>query len=347
MMPRWSYGLPLLLLIGATATFALGGLWTWLLPAFVFGLVPLVELFWTGNGENPRHDDPRASDPLLEGWLWLSVVLQVGALVAYLVLAPQLSGWAIPGAVLSMGLCCGVFGLNVGHELGHRPGRAHRWGARILMGTSLYAHFLVEHNRGHHARVATDDDPASARRGDWVYGAWLRSIPGGLRSALALEARRLRRRQGLRRWLEDEVVVGLVVELGLLGAVAALSPVAALYWLGAALVGVLLLETVNYVEHYGLRRVPDTDGRPETVGHHHSWTADHPVGRVLLFELTRHADHHAHAERPYGMLRHHDDAPRLPTGYPAMILLALLPPVFLALMDRRLDLESRRLARAA
>ena len=99
----------------------------------------------------------------------------------------------------------------------------------------------------------------------------------------------------------------------------------------------LLLETVNYLEHYGLSRARDDDGRPERVQPCHSWNSNHVVGRALLFNLSRHSDHHAFPARPYQVLRHHDDGPQLPTGYPGMILLALVPPLFHAVMDARLD----------
>jgi alkane 1-monooxygenase len=187
----------------------------------------------------------------------------------------------------------------------------------------LYPHFWVEHNRGHHVRVATDDDPASAARGEALYPFWARSISGGVASAWRLD-----RRFCGRAWLGCAAALAAVaVGLGM---------VAALAWVGVALVAVLLLETVNYVEHYGLRRARGPDGRWERVGPRHSWNSEHALGRALLFDLTRHADHHAHATRPFHGLRRMEDAPALPTGYPGMILLSLLPPAFFAVMDRRL-----------
>ena len=123
-----------------------------------------------------------------------------------------------------------------------------------------------------------------------------------------------------------------------------LGPVALIGWVGAAVVGFLLLETVNYVEHYGMQRELLPNGRYERVSRRHSWTSDHPVSRALLFELPRHADHHAHAGRPYGSLRHFSDAPQLPTGYAGMVLLALVPPLYFRVMDEAIDRETVRLA---
>jgi len=196
--------------------------------------------------------------------------------------------------------------------------------------------------------VATPDDPASAPRGEVVYAFWLRSITGGLRSAWQLEARRLAAAGLPALHPRNEVLTGGLAQLALvLGVGAGLGPLAAVAFLGAALMGILLLETINYVEHYGLARKQLPGGRFERVSPAHSWTTDRPLGRVLLFELTRHADHHAHAGRPYPLLRHMDDAPELPQGYPAMLLLALLPPLWFRVMDPRVDAELSRLGRAA
>lgn len=118
---------------------------------------------------------------------------------------------------------------------------------------------------------------------------------------------------------------------------AVLGPWPAAAWGLASVGGWLLLESVNYLEHYGLRRARAAHGGWERVRPVHSWNSNHTLGRILLFNLTRHSDHHAHAARPYAVLRHHDDAPQLPAGYPALILLSLVPPLFQAVMDRALD----------
>jgi alkane 1-monooxygenase len=303
---------------------AMGGLATWLTPAFVFGVIPALELLFTRT----RAERPvgRWDRPLADALLLLTVPLNLAGL-AVLVLLIATSGLgpvAAAGGVLSVGIGLGIYGLNVGHELGHRGGRGWRLVAQLMMGTALYSHFWVEHNLGHHARVATPDDPASARRGEWIYPFWVRSIVGGARSALALDRRR--------------VVLGWSLQAAaLLGVALVLGPLAALGWVGAAVVGILLLETVNYLEHYGLQRRRLASGRYERVQPRHSWNAEHPVGRMMLFDLPRHADHHAHSRRPCTELRYFPDAPQLPTGYPGMVLLALIPPLFCALMDRQLD----------
>jgi alkane 1-monooxygenase len=111
---------------------------------------------------------------------------------------------------------------------------------------------------------------------------------------------------------------------------------ATLYFLGAAFMGILLLETVNYIEHYGLQRKQTAPGKYERAMPQHSWNSDHVLGRLMLFELSRHSDHHYLASRKYQILQHHDDTPQLPTGYPGSMLLSLLPPLWFYVMNRRI-----------
>lgn len=348
-MPLLAYAAVLILPLLAYAGIARGGLLAWGLPLFVFGLVPLLELFLRGNGRNASGEEAaaRRSQRAFDLVLYATVPLQVGLVLFLAWRAPALSVPALLGSILSVGLCCGALGLNVGHELGHRSARSERMLSRILMGTSLYAHFFVEHNRGHHARVATPEDPASARRGESLYPFWIRSIGGGFRSAWGLEATRLAK-QGRSAWSRgNEVLVGLGVQGVILFALLLVTgPIGLGAVVAAALVGVLLLETVNYVEHYGLQRDRRADGGWERVRPAHSWTSNRPIGRALLFDLTRHADHHAHPARPYQLLRHFEDAPELPTGYPGMILLALAPPLFQVVMEAHTARELARLPAA-
>ena len=333
----------------ALAALFLGGAWLWATPLFVFGLVPLSELLLPAHAgpADPGQPSParrRAADLLIA----LTLPLQGAVVLAFLAGASS-GAWSAAewlGALASTALGCGGYGINVAHELGHRPERGWRLAARFLLVTSFYDHFYVEHNRGHHARVATDADPASSRQGETLYAFWLRSMVGGWRSAFAIEAARL---QGKARHpvftLQNTVLVGQIVQIALFAAAAAVFGLpAALGWLLAGLGGGLLLETINYIEHYGLRRATGPDGRPERVRPVHSWNSDHPFGRVLLFELSRHSDHHAHPARHYAALRHFEDAPQLPTGYPGMMLLAAVPPLFFRVMDARLAAERARLA---
>lgn len=348
-MPLAAYALVYTLPVFAWIGLFAGGLWTWALPIVVYLAIPFAELFLRGNLTNltAEGEAERRADKRYDLLLYLAVPTQVALVAALGWRAEALAPWELAGAVVSVGSTCGAIAINVAHELGHRADRFHQRLAKILLVTSLYHHFFVEHNRGHHARVATPDDPATARRGEGVYTFWVRSITESLRSAWRLEATRLAK-SGRSAWSWDnEVLRGKIVEAAVVAAfLVFFGPLGAAAFVGAAIGGILLLETVNYVEHYGLVRTKLPDGRWERVRPAHSWTSDRPFSRVLLFELTRHADHHANPGRPYAVLRHFDDAPELPTGYAGMVMLALCPPLFRAVMDRHVDGEQARLATA-
>lgn len=339
-------------LISALAFLAVlqGGLWAWALPVVVFGLIPLVELFLPSSRQNaaPEVERARRQDRRFDWLLYAIVPVQLGLLLLLGLRAPALSGAELAGVIVSLGVTFGALGFNVGHELGHRADRRDQLLAKILYGTNLYGHFFVEHNRGHHARVATPEDPATARRGEWIFPFWARTLVGGIQSAWRIEAERLGRK-GRSAWSWDNELVPMFLGQGaaLVAFFAIFGAKAGLAWLGVAAVAILLLETINYIEHYGLSRERTPEGRWERVRPAHSWTSDRPISRSLLFELTRHADHHANPGRPYATLRHFSDAPELPAGYPAMVVLSLLPPLFFFVMDRHLDTEEGRLAAMA
>jgi len=325
----------------ATAGLLLEGPWLALAPALVFGIIPIAELVFPAPTANPDAEETKSR---LSNWgydavIYMALPVQFGliALLGSLVSSGALAGFEILGAILSVGLSCGALGINVGHELGHRADRRQQLAGKVILSTSLYAHFFIEHNRGHHARVATDEDPATSRKGEWVQAFWFRSLIGGYLSAWKLEAVRLARRgQSPWTWSNEMIRLQLGQALLLLAIFAAFGAQAMLAFMGASLVGALLLETVNYVEHYGLRRERNDRGKWERVRPAHSWNSNGILGRLLLFELTRHSDHHAYPKRPYSVLRHFDEAPQLPTGYPGMILLALVPPLFFAVMHPRI-----------
>jgi alkane 1-monooxygenase len=307
----------------------------WLTLAVTFVAIPLLDA-WVGP--------PRAGRGALElpreiaAWLpRAQVPLQAVLLGLALALLPHLSTAAAIVFALAVGTVTGGIGITVAHELGHRASRLDRSLSKALLVSVGYGHFYVEHNRGHHARVATAEDPASAPRGLDVYRFMLRSVLGGFAHAWRLEAMRLRRRGSSPLHPSNWVLTGTLLWLALLTwAGLALGAAAAAFLLGQAVWAVALLEIVNYIEHYGLRRARLTDGRPEPVAPQHSWNADFMVSNWLLFNLQLHSDHHAHVERPFETLRSMSQAPQLPAGYPTMVVAALLPPLWFAVMDRRL-----------
>ncbi|MEC8193464.1 MAG: alkane 1-monooxygenase [Myxococcota bacterium] len=323
-----------------------GGLSTFAFPALAFIAVPMAELFLPGLGASqsaPGGVHRRMHDALLFNafaMVWLGMGLMLWQSAATPVGTVE---WF--GLVLCAGVLFGAIGINVAHELGHRSNKAFQAMAKALLLPSLYTHFFIEHNRGHHRHIGTPADPATARRDEVVYAFWFRSVVGGWLSAWRIENHRLKRRSVAQRVLANEMGHLQALQVIALAAVGWLFGWAALLtWVCSATIGFLLLETVNYVEHYGLLRERLPNGRYERVAPKHSWTSDHPISRALLYELPRHADHHAFAGRPYGSLRHFSDAPQLPTGYAGMILLALVPPVYKRVVHAQLDAEAARLA---
>ncbi len=317
------------------------GVWTWTLPIHGFVLVPLLEMILPQGPDNLSEEEEAAAlkDPVFDLLLYLLVPLQWALLVLFFfqVREAGLTPWEMAGRIASMGILCGIYGINVAHELGHRSTPWERDLARALLLTSLYMHFIIEHNRGHHRRVATPADPASAGYGETLFAFWVRSIVFGWRSAWRIEAERQRKEGRGPYGLRNEMLHAMAWQLALVVMVAiAFGPWVALAFVAAALIGILLLETVNYIEHYGLRRLRDAQGTYRRVLHVHSWNSDHRLGRLTLFELTRHSDHHWKASRPYQVLRHVEHAPQLPTGYPGTMLLSLFPPLFFRVMHPRL-----------
>jgi alkane 1-monooxygenase len=239
------------------------------------------------------------------------------------------------GLALTVAMVSGI-AINTAHELGHKRDSIERWLSRVALAQSGYGHFFIEHNRGHHVRVATPEDPASSRLGESFYSFLPRTVIGSLRSAWELERVRLDRLERSMWSPANDILGAWAMTVVLFAALVAIFGFVVLpYLLIQALVGFSLLEVVNYLEHYGLLRQKREDGRYERTRPEHSWNSNNTASNVLLYHLQRHSDHHANPIRRYQALRHVDDAPQLPTGYAGMILLAVIPPVWRRTMDRR------------
>ncbi len=315
-------------------------LFWYLLPLYAYGLVPLLDLLLGEDRSNPPETAVPAleRDPFYRAVLIAYLPAQYACFLwgAYTFVNGSLGVTEQLGLALSLGLIGGG-GINVAHELGHKPGSVSGWLAKLALMQTAYGHFYVEHNRGHHVRVATRPDPASARFGETYYGFWLRTVFGGFASAWGLERQRLVR-MDLSVWhWRNHVLQGLTLTVVLYTLV--------WWWLGPAvwplllvqaLIGFSLLEGVNYIEHYGLLRRCDEHGKLERVRPCHSWNSNHVMSNLMLYHLQRHSDHHANWSRSYQALRHQPEAPALPAGYTAMLLVALVPPLWRRVMDGRL-----------
>lgn len=314
--------------------------WSFVGLAYAFGFIPLMEVILPPQTRNmdEAEEEVAKTDRIYDWMLYAIVPIQWTLVVLYLIggASGEWSALEWVGKTLSLGVASAALGINVAHELGHRVKGFERAMAKSLLASTMYMHFIIEHNLGHHRHVSTDEDPASAPYGMNLYAFIPRSIIGGYLSAWRLEANRLRQK-GKGFWTaSNEMIRFTLIQAAILVALALLfGPMVLLGFLGASLIGIGLLETVNYVEHYGLRRDQKDSGRYERVMPHHSWNSSHPLGRLMLYELTRHSDHHHLANRPYQILRHVGDAPQMPAGYPAMVLLATVPPLWFAVMNPR------------
>ena len=305
-------------------------------PLIVLQLVvPLLD-WWLGERRDNLPDDElarRAASryfrvlPLLAVPVHLGVLLWAGWLLA--VVAPfglaGLIGWT-----LSTGYIAAIMAINVAHELIHKRSWLERLAGGVALSTVGYGTFKIEHVRGHHVRVATPQDPSSAALGQSLFRFLPLAVVRNVAHAWRLEHERLGR------WLDwrNEAAGWTVLTVGWASLFAVAGGYSALgFFIGQALVAILSLETINYVEHYGLRRRRLDDGRYVRPDPTHSWNSDALLSNLFLLQLARHSDHHAHATRPYAALRHHDLSPQLPAGYASMFLLAWVPPLWRRVMD--------------
>lgn len=342
--------LPLLLILGVSR----GGIYLGLIHLFVFLLVPLMDYYVSLDKENVPKDamSQVARDQFYRVMTFSWVFVQVGVLiwVLFQIASNEFSFWEYVLLVTGTALVTGGIGITVAHELGHKSGKWDQFAAKILLMTVCYMHFIIEHNRGHHARVATPEDPATSRFGESFYAFWWRSVSQGFISAWQLEGERLKKK-GIKIWskrnqlIQFQVITGIFILCLLLGFSYFFDrwtweiPV---FFLVQSVLAFSLLELVNYLEHYGMERRRLPNGRYEQVNPLHSWNASQRISNFLLFQLQRHSDHHAFAAKPYQILDHHEDSPQLPAGYSAMILVALIPPLWFKLMNPRLETWRRQ-----
>jgi alkane 1-monooxygenase len=312
-------------------TLALGGLWPLAVPAVVFGMIPLLDV-WIGGDDTEQE----AQTPLHNIGLWAWVPVQLALIAVTVAVAAHRSPLEVVVMSAALGIVTGAGGINIAHELVHRKSNRDRALAEILMTSVSYNWWLVEHVLGHHRWVATPRDPATSRLGETVYTFVPRSVFGGFVSFFEIE-REYAARRGIRWWsLADRrtryavTLVGTYAGLFAIGGWTAVGSFAI-----QSAVAVLLLEVINYVEHYGLVRAELEPGRYERVAPRHSWNSTQWLTNAFLFNLQRHADHHAFASRPYWELRPWPDAPQLPLGYASMVVVALVPPLWFRWMNPR------------
>jgi alkane 1-monooxygenase len=308
-------------------------------PILVHGVIPALDRLIGEDPSNPPEDAVRdlEKDKYYDRVVKTFVPLQYGVtlLGAYLASRKSTPTADYIGLTLSVGALNGI-GINTAHELGHKQDKAHRLLAMAALAPTAYTHFAVEHNFGHHKRAATPEDPASSRMGESFWKFLPRTVIGGFKSAVKIETERLARK-GKGFWsIDNELLQGWAMTAGLFTTTTLLFGKRSVpFMVGQAAYGASLLEVINYVEHYGLKREKLANGKYERTAPTHSWNSNHIVTNLVLYQLQRHSDHHANPSRSFQALRHFENAPQLPSGYASMLLPAYIPSLWYKLMDER------------
>lgn len=309
----------------------------WTGPALVYGIIPALDRMIGEDDSNPPDEVIKEleNDPYYSAITKAFIPAQwtMTILGCWLATRDNVPLMDRIGITASVGALNGI-GINTGHELGHKHEKENRIAAMMALAPTFYTHFAVEHNFGHHKRVATPEDPASSRMGESFWKFLPRTVVGGIKSAIEIETARLKRK-GKGFWsVDNELLQGWAITAGLVGVTTALcGPRAIPFMVAQGAYGASLLEVVNYIEHYGLMRQKDASGKYERTRPEHSWNSNHVVTNLVLYQLQRHSDHHANPTRSFQALRHFEEAPQLPGGYASMLVPAYFPKWWYSVMD--------------
>ncbi len=314
-----------------------GGPFVYLTVVYTFVFIPILESY-TKEGKNTYTDDEKKNrnlDPFFDFLLYLNIPIVFGIFFISLnTLLYSNTYFEIIGIILSSSIVMATNGINVGHELGHRKSLFSRTCSKLLYLPCQYMHFFIEHNYGHHINVATPNDPATAKYKQNLYSFWISSVTKTYLSAWKIQLKLLRvSKLSFFSFKNDMIFYTVFQTLFLIFIYFNYGLIITLYSLIMSIVSFLFLETINYVEHYGLLRKIKPNGKYERVKPHHSWNSNHTIGRIVLYELTRHSDHHFKSSKKYQVLESIQDSPQLPYGYPTSILISFFPPLWFWIMN--------------
>ena len=332
----FAYTIPL----STYVSFYLGGYFSFFTLGYAFILIPILELILNETdrkySENEKED--RLKNFLFDGMLYLNLPI-VFILLSYglnKLIVNSYETYEIIGLIFSLGILLATNAINVAHELGHRKNILDRNLSKLLFLPCLYMHFYLEHNLGHHKNVGTQEDPATARYNQNLFHFWIESVIKQYFNAWVIQLRLLSMEKRSFFSVKNDMFFYTIFQIvyliflfqifGLMGMV---------YGIIVAVISFLFLETINYIEHYGLKRKKLPSGRYERVEKFHSWNSNHIVGRIVLYELTRHSDHHYKSNKKYQILENINESPQLPFGYPTSMLLAIFPPLWFYIMNKR------------
>jgi alkane 1-monooxygenase len=314
-----------------------GGPYVYLTVVYTFIFIPILELN-TKEYINEYSDDEKKSrnlDPFFDFLLYLNIPIVYGIFFFSLnTLVNTNSISEIIGIILSASIVMATNGINVGHELGHRKSLFSRTCSKLLYLPCQYMHFFIEHNFGHHINVATPNDPATAKYKQNLYSFWISSVTKTYISAWKIQLKLLRVSKLSFISIKNDMIFYTLFQVSFLIFIYLnYGLIITIYSVFMSVVSFLFLETINYVEHYGLLRKINSNGRYERVKPHHSWNSNHTIGRITLYELTRHSDHHFKSSKKYQVLESIEDSPQLPYGYPTSILISFFPPLWFRIMN--------------
>ncbi|WP_323787461.1 alkane 1-monooxygenase [Psychroserpens sp.] len=335
-----AFSIPVIAFIGL---FFKGNL-VFLTPVYAFVVIPILELVFPIDTDNLSKEvvEHKLKRKVFDWLLYLNLPLVYGLVFfgIYQVSMTTIETYELIGMILSVGIVLGVNGINVAHELGHRQNTNERFIGKALLLPSQYMHFYIEHNFGHHLHAATPEDPATARYNQTVYSFWFTSIFRQYAKAWKIQQKLLKNSKKSFFSAKNDMFWFILLQISyLLIILFVFGKIGLLFAISSAIVGVLLLESVNYIEHYGLMRLKTKSGRYERVKEMHSWNSNHVIGRIVLYELTRHSDHHFKSSKKYQILDCHDESPQMPFGYPTSMVLAMIPPLWFSIMNKRVPKE--------
>lgn len=336
----FAYTIPVATLVSITSE----GFFTYTTLIYAFVIIPVLETIFKEVESKEEYTKSEVQNKLSNTFFDILLYLNIPFVFALLIFGLytlnqlEMDLFETVGMVLSLGILLATNAINVGHELGHRKSLMERCLSKLLYLPCLYMHFYIEHNFGHHNNVATPKDPATAKFNQTVYSFWFTSVIGQYFSAWRLQLQLLKIKNLAFLSIKNDMLYYTIFELAYLLVIYSFFGFYGLFL--AVIIGVLsflFLETINYIEHYGLLREKLPSGRYERVQSHHSWNSNHFIGRIVLYELTRHSDHHFKASKKYQILENKRESPQLPYGYPTSILLALVPWLWFSLVNPLLN----------
>jgi alkane 1-monooxygenase len=297
---------------------------------YIFVMDPILDLIvGTTSLRESQKETPPSKLYDISIWLWAPAQMLYILWALWTIRIGNLNGFELFGLTASVGVVTGGFGINIAHELIHRKNAWERGLGVALLNMVTYGHFRLEHVYGHHKRVATPVDPASAHYGENLYSFWFRCLKGSFLSALDIERTQLKNKKIPFFSLKNRMLQYSAVELSLYVVSYAIAGWLGVFFFGLqSFLAVLLLETINYIEHYGLQRREIAPGKYEPFAHKHAWDQPFTKTNWLLINLGYHALHHKSPNIKYEDLHLCEESPKQPWSYSTLILMSLVPPLW-------------------